>query len=261
MPRGKGWSLLGKSAAMDRLRSTISRVGPTPFTVLVTGERGTGKELVGRELHERSPRRRGPYVVVDCGSLAASLVESELFGHEAGSFTGAIKERQGLVELAHHGTLFLDEIGNMPVEVQAKFLRFLEDGRIRRIGGKGLIAVETRVVAATNRDLVAAVREGKFLPDLYDRLNVLSIELPQLEERQEDIQILAKHFLRQAGSLLGRDLEMDEGLMAHLVRRPWPGNVRELRNRIHRLAALSEEDVLTAELLVDEEAETGGRAH
>lgn len=235
---------------MESLRATVSRYAPTPFTVLVTGARGTGKELVARELHERSPRRRGPFVVVDCGSLAASLVESELFGHEAGSFTGAIKERQGLVELAHHGTLFLDEIGNMPVEIQAKLLRFLEDGMVRRVGGKGLIAVETRVVAATNNDLAAAVRERRFLPDLYDRLNVLSIELPQLMDRREDIPILARHFLRRASALLQRELELDDALVEHLTRRPWPGNVRELRNVIYRLAALSTGSTLTPEVLL-----------
>ncbi len=249
MSRARAWSLFGKSACMEGVRNIITQLAPSPFPVLVTGSRGTGKELVAQEIHERSTRRSGPFIVVDCGALPQSLAESELFGHEAGSFTGAIKERMGLLEMANSGTLFLDEIGNMPVEVQAKLLRFLEDQKIRRIGGRGWIQVDARVVAATNMDLAMAIQEKRFLPDLYDRLSVLTIELPDLENRREDILLLAQKFIKDAAHKLKKELVLKDEVKGYLTSRPYPGNVRELRNLIYRLAAMADGDEITLELV------------
>lgn len=230
---------------MEEVREMIGRIAPTPFPVLITGSRGTGKELAAQEIHERSGKRNGPLVVVDCGALPSSLIESELFGHEAGTFTGAIRERAGLLELAHNGSLFLDEIGNMPIDGQAKLLRFLEDQKVRRVGGRSWIPVETRIIAATNRDLVKAIQEQRFMPDLYDRLSVLTVELPDLEERREDVPILAQAFIRESGKRMGREMKLDDGALAWLCSRPYPGNVRELKNLIFRMAALAEGDEVT----------------
>ena len=220
-------------------------VAPTPATVLITGETGTGKELIAQAIHDWSPRHSKPMVRVNCAAFPAGLVESELFGHERGAFTGADRAREGRFELAHGGTLFLDEIGEMPLETQAKLLRVLQDGMVDRLGGKQPVRVDVRVIAATNSDLPAAVKAGVFRADLFYRLNVFPIGLPPLRNRPEDIPILARHFLQQYGVKLLRSYkDIDQESLERLIRYTWPGNVRELENVIERAMILSHEPVL-----------------
>ncbi len=230
--------MVGASPAMEALRGLLDRVAPAESPVLVQGETGAGKEMVARALHARSPRARGPFVAVNCGALQEGLLESELFGHERGAFTGAVRSREGLLEVAHGGTLFLDEIGEMSPALQVKLLRFLQDGEVRRVGSNRVRRVDVRLVAATNRDLGAAVREGRFREDLYYRIRVLPVTVPPLRERPGDIPLLVDHFLarfRRPGagpaSLTSRALR---ALEAHR----WPGNVRELGNIVERMAVL-----------------------
>ncbi|MBE3602572.1 sigma-54-dependent Fis family transcriptional regulator [bacterium] len=232
---GELGGLVGQSAAMRRVMTLIEQVAPSSASVVVTGESGTGKELVARTIHELSPRRAGPYVAINCAALPETLMESELFGHERGAFTGADRRREGCFESADGGTLLLDEIGEMRPELQAKLLRVLEDGRIRRLGGSAEIAVDVRVLAATNRDLEAAIREGRFREDLYYRLNVFTIELPPLAERPDDVATLAEHFLKTIPPPEGKTVTGIENEALELMKAyRWPGNVRQLRNVIER---------------------------
>jgi DNA-binding NtrC family response regulator len=238
------YRLVGSSAAMRRVVGLIERVAPADATVLVRGASGTGKELVARALHANSPRADRPLVTINCAALTESLLESELFGHEKGAFTGAVQAKPGLVEVAEGGTLFIDEIGEMAPGLQAKLLRVLEDGHFRRVGGTQEVCADVRVVAATNRDLAEELNGGRFREDLYYRLNVVTIELPLLRDRREDVPGLVEHFLttRQIGPLRSR---IDPEAMEALLSYPWPGNVRELANVIERAQILAENHVIT----------------
>jgi formate hydrogenlyase transcriptional activator len=238
-------SLVGTSPTFRHVLGLAREVALTPATVLITGETGTGKELVAQAIHDWSPRHRKPMVRVNCAAFPAGLVESELFGHERGAFTGADRAREGRFELAHGGTLFLDEIGEMPLETQAKLLRVLQDGMVDRLGGKQPIRVDVRVIAATNRNLPAAVKNGAFRADLFYRLNVFPIGVPPLRNRPEDIPLLARHFLQHYGMKLGRSCkDIDQESLERLIRYTWPGNVRELENVIERAMILSREPIL-----------------
>ena len=233
-------SLIGSGPAMQRVFETIQKVAETDLTVLVRGESGTGKELVAQAIHQRSPRRDRPFVAVNCAAISAELVESELFGHEKGAFTGADARREGRFEAASGGTIFLDEIGDMAPATQAKVLRVLQERSFERVGGTRPIDVDVRVVAATHRDLEAAVRDGRFREDLYYRLRVVELDLPPLRERSQDVPALALRFLEQVNERLGREKQrIGEAALAALVRHPWPGNVRELRNAIEGAAVLA----------------------
>jgi formate hydrogenlyase transcriptional activator len=238
-------SLVGKSLAFQHAISLAREVAPTPATVLITGETGTGKELIAQAIHDWSPRRQKPIVRVNCAAFPAGLVESELFGHERGAFTGADRAREGRFELAHGGTLFLDEIGEMPLDTQAKLLRVLQDGMVDRLGGQQPVQVDVRVIAATNSDLPAAVKTGTFRADLFYRLNVFPMALPPLRNRPEDIPILARHFLEiYSVKLLRSCKDIDQESLERLIRYTWPGNVRELENVIERALILSHEPIL-----------------
>jgi DNA-binding NtrC family response regulator len=232
--------LLGHSAAMRLVFDTLQRAAPTTAPVLLTGESGTGKELAARAVHAHSPRHAGPYEVVDCGGLPATLIESELFGHERGAFTGAVGERMGAFERAEGGTLFLDELGELPLELQPKLLRVLGEGEIRRLGGQQTRRVDVRVVAATNRDLRQQVNAGQFRPDLYYRLAVISVRMPALRDRLEDLSLRVPALLAGIAEQRGLALhiEADPELLATLARHSWPGNVRELRNYLEQLLIL-----------------------
>ena len=244
---GTTGELVGNSAAIKRLMDQIARAAKSNASVLVTGERGTGKELVARAIHEMSPRAKGPLEKLNCAALPSELIESELFGHEAGAFTGATKQRRGKFERADRGTLFLDEVGDMPLGMQAKLLRVLQEREIERVGGNETIKVDTRVVAATNRDLVAACDKGDFRPDLYDRLNVVPLSLPPLRARREDIPQLARHFLGLAARANDRpDIRIDDDALQTLSAYSFPGNVRELKNLVERLVILTPDDVISA---------------
>ncbi len=241
----KSEAMVGKSLAFQHVMGLARDVAPTPSTVFLAGETGTGKELFAQMIHDWSPRHSKPMIRVNCAAFPAGLVESELFGHERGAFTGADRAREGRFEQAHEGTIFLDEIGEMPLETQAKLLRVLQDGVVDRLGGKQPVRVDVRVIAATNRDLPAAVKHGTFRADLFYRLNVFPIGLPPLRNRPDDIPILARHFLKQYGVKLGRSCkDIDEKSLERLIHYTWPGNVRELENVIERAMILSREPVL-----------------
>jgi len=246
---GQGLPLVGRSAAMQSVFRMITRVLRNDLTVLVLGESGTGKELVAEAIHQLGDRRAGPFVAVNTAAIPADLIESELFGHEKGAFTGAVARHIGKFEQAAGGTLFLDEIGDMPMQAQTRLLRALQSGSIRRVGGREEIKVDTRIIAATNKDLEPLIAAGQFREDLYYRLNVVPIHLPPLRERHDDIEALARHFLQQAAKegLPRRQLTAEAGEL--LSRQPWRGNVRELKNFIYRLALLAREDVVDAEAL------------
>jgi len=236
---GLAGEMIGASPAMDRVRELIARVAPTDARVLVTGESGTGKELVASAIHAQSPRRNRPFVRVNCAAIPRDLVESEMFGHEKGAFTGATDRRIGRFELAHTGTLFLDEVGDLGAEAQAKLLRAIEAKEIERVGGAKPIRVDVRIVAATNRDLTRATAEGTFREDLLFRLNVIPIEVPPLRERPDDLPALVAHFSALHRARTGRRApRFTEGALALLARYRWPGNVRELANIVERLAIL-----------------------
>jgi two-component system nitrogen regulation response regulator GlnG len=248
---GETMPLVGRSPAMQGVYRMITRVLRNDLTVLITGESGTGKELVAEAIHELGNRRTGPFVAVNTAAIPADLVESELFGHEKGAFTGAIAQAIGKFEQANGGTLFLDEIGDMPAEAQTRLLRALQSGRIRRVGGRQEIAVNVRIIAATNRDLTPMIAAGTFREDLYYRLNVVPIELPPLRERREDIAALAQHFLVKAAEdgLPRRQLAPDA--IERLEARNWRGNVRELRNVVYRLALMAREERIDAVTVSD----------
>ena len=246
--------LLGASAAIEEIRNRVRRVAPSPSTILVTGETGTGKEVVADAIHRLSDRSGGPMVKVNCGALPDTLVESELFGHERGAFTGADRARPGRFELAHRGTLFLDEIGELPEAMQVKLLRVLEDGEVDRVGGTRPVHVDVRVVAATHRDLPGRVAEGRFRQDLLYRLNVVEIHVPPLRERPEDVEPLLRCFVQQQAARLSRPrAEVSDEAIDALRRHPWPGNVRELQNAAERAVLLAEGPVLRAHDFLDTE--------
>ncbi len=234
--------ILGASAAIGEVRQLVDKVAPTRTTVLVTGESGTGKEVVARAIHDRGNRREQPFVAINCGAIPEGLIESELFGHEKGSFTGASEAKPGLFEVAGSGTLFLDEVGELPPQVQVKLLRALQERKIRRVGGNADIGMAARIVAATNRDLGEEVKAGRFREDLYYRLNVIQIRMPPLRERREDVPLFLAHFLARFATELGRPSprlspEAERLLFAY----PYPGNVRELANVVERAVTLSDD--------------------
>jgi two-component system response regulator AtoC len=232
--------LVGRSPSMLQVFKTIGRVAPTREPVLIAGESGTGKELVANAIHKNSDRAGQPFIKVNSAALSSTLLESELFGHEKGSFTGAVARRTGRFEQAHGGTLFLDEIGELDIDLQAKLLRVLQTGRFERVGGEETLQVDVRVLAATNRDLPARIAEGRFREDLFYRLNVLTIELPPLRQRRDDVPLLAEHILRKlAGKYDWPHLALDPEALAYLNAQPWPGNVRELQNVLARAAILA----------------------
>ncbi len=239
-------TLVGKSHVMQRVRERIIRAAKRDFTVLITGESGTGKELAARMLHEHSPRKHATFVPVHCGAIPENLFESELFGYVKGAFTGADQDKTGLIESANGGTLFLDEIGEMPLHVQVKLLRVLQDMRIRRVGSEHEIQVDVRIVAATNRDLEAEVKAGNFREDLFYRLNVIPIHMPSLRQRREDIPMLVQALMQRFG---GSHVHISEACMQKIAALPLAGNVRELENTLQRLLALSDDDALDIKLL------------
>jgi two-component system response regulator PilR (NtrC family) len=243
-------NILGVSTAMGAVFGLVRSVAATSSTVLISGESGTGKELVAKAIHALSPRKDAPFVSVNCGGLTESLLESELFGHVKGAFTDAYQHKKGLFEAAHRGTLFLDEIGDMPMAMQVKLLRALQERKIRRVGGTDETEVDVRVVAATNRTLAELVRERRFREDLYYRLSVIPIHIPPLRERRDDIPLLAEHFLARFRREMGKHVaKISSEAMASLLRYPWPGNVRELENVIERAVALETTPAVLAERL------------
>ena len=245
--------LVAESAPMKEMLRVVHKVAPGKTTVLVSGESGTGKELIARAVHELSPRAGGPFVPVNCGAIPDQLIESELFGHAKGAFTGAQSAKRGLFEEADAGTLFLDEIGELPLNLQVSLLRALQEGEIRRVGDARSIKVDVRVIAATNRDLGQEVAQGRFREDLYYRLNVVALKLPALRERQEEIPILAARFLERHARRLGVvRKELSGGALAVLQAWRWPGNVRELENALERALVLSEDEQIEAEALPEE---------
>ncbi len=236
---GKSTYVIGDSPQARRVYQEIELIAPTNMSVIINGETGTGKEYVANEIHLKSKRHGGPFVAIDCGALPKDLAGSELFGHEKGAFTGAVKEKEGSFELANGGTLFLDEIGNLSYDIQVKMLRVLQERKIRRVGGVKDIQVEVRVVAATNEDLKAAVREGKFREDLYHRLNEFAIDVSPLRRRKEDIWSFAHHFLRLANEELDKAvISFNEQAKEALLQYPWHGNLRELKNAVKRSVLL-----------------------
>ena len=241
--------MIGESSVMKRLFHEVEKVAPTKGRVLITGESGTGKELIARALHRLSPRREGTFVKVNCAAIPAELVESELFGHEKGAFTGAVSRKRGHFETADKGTLFLDEIGDMPLPAQAKVLRALQSGEVARVGSDQVIIVDVRVVAATNKDLEREVKEGRFREDLYFRLNVVPLRSPALRERPEDIPLLVQSFARdfcRENGLKPKPFEPE--VLEELQRRGFPGNVRELKNLVERLVILSGDEITVMDL-------------
>jgi len=234
--------MVGASPKMQAAFALIHQVAPSRAAVLITGESGTGKELAARAIHMLSPRKAGPFVAINCAALPDSLMESELFGHEKGAFTGAVERRAGAFELAQNGTVLLDEIGDMPIATQAKLLRVLEDGRVRRLGGKNEIQLDVRVIAATNTSLDSAIKENKFREDLYYRLNVFPIPLPALRERKDDLPILAQALLEDLNRKHSTKVtELSGEVLDRFQTYDWPGNVRELRNVLERAVILAGE--------------------
>lgn len=240
------WDLLGESSAMQALRASIRKFAPVELPVLITGDTGTGKEMAARALHLRSERRDRPFRAINCGAISSTLVQSELFGHERGAFTGAAARRHGLFETADNGTVLLDEIGDLPLDAQTNLLRVLQEGTIERVGGNQSIRVNVRVIAATHVDLEHAVAQGKFREDLYYRLNVLRLAIPPLNQRDGDISLLASHFLSEFRSKHSvRARGFCSSARQAMQRFPWPGNVRELLNRVQRAAITSETELIT----------------
>ncbi len=244
---GKRNQMIGESAAIERVRAIIDKVAPTEARVLITGSNGTGKEVVAHLIYENSQRAKGPMVEVNCAAIPSELIESELFGHMKGSFTGAVKDRAGKFEQADGGTLFLDEIGDMSLSAQTKVLRALQENEITRVGSDKTIKVNVRVIAATNKDLKKEIEKGNFREDLYHRLNVIPIHVPDLKDRKEDIPLLVNHFIQQICAEQGwKAKSINDDAIKALQHHDWPGNIRELRNVIERLIILSA-DTITAE--------------
>jgi two-component system, NtrC family, response regulator HydG len=239
--------LIAQSKEMRTVLDLVLRVAPTDATVLIQGESGTGKEVIAKAIHHTSPRAGRSFVAVNCGALPEPLLESEIFGHAKGAFTGATTHKKGLFEEADGGTFFLDEIGEMPTTLQVKFLRALQEGEVRPVGSNRPTTADVRVLAATNRDLGQLMHQGKFREDLYYRLNVIPVVLPPLRERREDIPTLAEHFLRQNGQKQGRSLRLSAEAIDKLLRYPWPGNVRELENAMERTAILAQNDIIAVD--------------
>ena len=260
--KGADESLHSLNPSMQRILSQVPRLAQLSGTVLVSGESGTGKERISRSLHFLSHRAEKPFVPLNCGAIPENLIESELFGHEEGSFTGAVRAHEGLFEVAGEGTLFLDEIGELPLQMQAKLLRVLQEGTFRRIGSRKELAFKARVVVATNRDLAEEVRSGRFREDLFYRLNVIPIHLPPLRERVEDIMPLVQRFLERHCQRAGLSVRrLSKEAQALLLSHPWPGNIRELGNAIERVIAFGDTEILQAEdfaFLRDESARLGG---
>ncbi len=241
---------IGQSPAMRRVLDLVEKVAPSKASVAISGESGTGKEMVARAVHNLSPRRAKPFIAVNCASIPPTLMESEMFGHERGAFTGADQRRPGVFELAHGGTLFLDEVGEIPIELQPKLLRALEENRLRRVGGKVELEVDVRVLCATNRDLKAEIKNHRFREDLFFRLNVFQIPLPPLRDRREDVALLAQHFVeRFAGDSGKRVTGVHPDALKLLEGHEWPGNIRELRNAIERAVILSEGELILPDQL------------
>ena len=246
----KGYEIIGASGAIEEVKDTIEKVAPTEARVLINGENGTGKELVARWLHEKSERSKSPLVEVNCAAIPSELIESELFGHEKGSFTSAHKQRVGKFEQASTGTLFLDEIGDMSLSAQAKVLRALQDKKITRVGGDKVIDVDVRVLAATNKNLKEEITNGNFREDLYHRLSVVVITVPPLRERKEDIPLLTTHFLEQVAQEYGNSIKsIQEGALMELQNYQWTGNIRELRNVVERLVIMSGDEITKNDVL------------
>lgn len=240
----KTFDILGKSPAIDQVHKTIEKVAPTDARVFITGPNGSGKELVAKWLHYKSARANGPLVEVNCAAIPSELIESELFGHEKGSFTSAIKQRIGKFEQANGGTLFLDEIGDMSLSAQAKVLRALQEHKITRVGGDKEIKVDVRIIAATNKDIQQEIKENRFREDLFHRLGVILIKVPPLKERKEDIPILVDAFLEQIASEYGSPVKpIDPKAVAYLQTLDWPGNIRELKNVVERLVIMSDKKI------------------
>jgi transcriptional regulator with PAS, ATPase and Fis domain len=244
-------AIVGDSSAMRRIASLLARFGRTDEPVLITGESGTGKELLARAIHDGSARAHGPFVAVNCAAIPSGLVASELFGHEKGAFTGAASRNPGQIELANGGTLFLDEIGDMPIGLQGHLLRFLQEGQIRRLGGRDTLTLDVRIVSATNVRLAQAITEGRFREDLYYRLNVLTLPVPPLRDRKEDVAQLALHFLRIAAEDFKRPKEgFTAEAMAALLRHRWPGNVRELMSVVRRAVVVGDGPLIGTSALI-----------
>jgi len=241
--------IVGNSAAIKAVMAQVEQVADTPAAVLLIGETGTGKELFARAIHKLSPRKDAAMVAVNCAALPATLMESELFGREAGAYTGALSKQIGRFEMADGSTLFLDEIGDLSMELQAKLLRVLQDGQFERLGSSQTVSVDVRIVAATNRDLLRAIRDGQFREDLYHRLNVFPIAIPPLRERTEDVPLLVWAFVKELGARMGKAVDtIPRKTMDDMQRFPWPGNVRELRNVVERAMILSKDSTLQAEI-------------
>jgi two-component system, NtrC family, nitrogen regulation response regulator GlnG len=254
-PDGDELPLIGRSPAMQDIYRALARLTRTDLTVMITGESGTGKELVARVLHDYSKRRNAPFVAINMAAIPRELIESELFGHEKGAFTGAQQKTVGRFQQAEGGTLFLDEIGDMPMEAQTRLLRVLQEGEYTSIGGRTPIKTDVRIIAATHRELKSQIQQGLFREDLFYRLNVVPLRLPPLRERLEDVGDLVRHFLRQAGKAGLGQKTIESAAIERIKRYHWPGNVRELENMVRRLAALHPEDTLTAEAIDAELAE------
>jgi two-component system nitrogen regulation response regulator GlnG len=252
---GERLPLVGRSPAMQEIYRTVARLTTTDLTVMVTGESGTGKELIARALHDYGRRRTGPFVAINMAAIPRELIESELFGHERGAFTGALARGIGRFEQAAGGTLFLDEIGDMPPEAQTRLLRVLQEGEFTTVGGRNPVKANVRIVAATHRDLRQAIRQGLFREDLFYRLNVVPIRLPPLRERAEDIPLLARHFLERAKNAGLPSKQLDQEAVERLRRHGWPGNARELENLMRRLAALYPQEIIGADAVSAELAE------
>jgi DNA-binding NtrC family response regulator len=252
--------MIGTSGCISQLKSDIEKIANTRGTVLLTGESGTGKELAARAIHELSGRAKGPYIRINCAAIPESLLEAELFGHEKGAFTNAIARREGMFELAHGGTILLDEITEIDPSMQAKLLRVLQEREIMRLGGKKSITVDVRVIATTNRDLKAEVREGRFKEDLYYRLNVIPLHIAPLRERPDDIPMLVEHFVQRAAVENDRIVpDFSDGAMKRLCTHPWPGNIRELENSLERSVILADESLIDVDnLRLDAEDNVSG---
>ncbi len=245
------YEMVGVSDPMQQVYEMIRKVAPSKANVLILGESGVGKELVARAIHYQGPRSGKPFVKLNCAAIPKDLVESELFGHEKGAFTGAVAAKQGKVELADAGTLLLDEVGDMSLQAQAKLLRFLQEGEFEHVGGTKTLSVEVRVMAASNKDLNKAIRNGEFREDLYYRLNVVTIVVPPLRERKQDIPLLADHFLSKACDEDGLQRKaLTDGAKELLANQSWKGNIRELENLVHRIAVLRDEPILTADCIM-----------